>query len=415
MVGTFTRVSTLLFAVGILLVGHGLQLTLLPLHALAAGWSSTAIGLTGSFYFLGFVVGCLSVPAVVSRVGHIRSFMAMAAMATVALLAAALATEVWAWIVFRFATGLSFAGLYMIIESWLTDVSPPEKRGSVLSVYLAISLIGMAIGQVPLAFVPAGEVSLFILAAILLSIAIVPIGLTSTTSPNPIPAVRVTPRTLLRASRVAVVCAVFAGMVTSVFWALGPVVGGDLGLDPGRVGLMMSLGVLGGAAAQYPVGQASDRMDRRLVIAFIASTGAVLSGLGIWFAEASTLYLYVAMAFVCAAAMPMYALCIALAADNTELSLVEVTSGILLAYSLGSILGPVLIAAPMSRLGSTTFFAFCMVCLALAAGFTFYRYFVTEKPQGHELHRRMLPKTTQAVAALLATESDAPETRPPGA
>ena len=404
MVSTIARLSTLLVAVGILLIGHGLQLTLLPLHALAVGWSSTEIGLTGSLYFLGFVAGCVLLPASVSRVGHIRAFMVMAAVATVALLTAALFVNVWAWLLLRFATGLSFSGLYMIIESWLTDVSPKESRGTVLSVYLAISLLGMAVGQMPLSLVPADDVRLFILAAVLLSIAIVPIGLTSTRSPNPIPAVRVTPRTLMRASRVAVVCAVFAGMVTSVFWALGPVVGGAFGLDPGRVGLMMSLGVLGGAATQYPVGRVSDRLDRRLVIGILAVVGAVLGTLGAVFAAGSTLLLYVTMAIICGCAMPMYGLCIALAADKTDLSLVEVTSGILLAHSLGSIIGPVVLSPPMTAAGPAAFFVFCSICLGAAAVWTFYRYFVAERAVGHEPHRRMLPRTTQAVAELLADE-----------
>ena len=52
-----------------------------PITAVATG----AIALTGSTYFLGFVVGCLVIPAVVARVAHIRTFMVMGALATVAL------------------------------------------------------------------------------------------------------------------------------------------------------------------------------------------------------------------------------------------------------------------------------------------------------------------------------------------
>jgi cyanate permease len=108
---TIIRIGSLLLAVGILLIGHGLQLTLLPVFAMAGGWSSTLIGATGSFYFLGFVAECLLIPKIVSRVGHIRSFMVMAAVATIVVLGAVLVFNFWAWLFLRFATGKALSGL----------------------------------------------------------------------------------------------------------------------------------------------------------------------------------------------------------------------------------------------------------------------------------------------------------------
>ncbi len=401
---TLGRVTTLLFAVAILLVGHGLQLTLLPVHALSLGWPSTLIGLTGSAYFVGFVTGCLVVPGVVSRVGHIRSFMVMAAGGTIALLAAALFVDFWAWLVFRFVTGLALSGLYMIVESWLTDVSPKNQRGSVLSVYLAISLIGMAVGQLPMLLGVPGDTRLFMVAAMAFSLAIIPVGLTRIASPKPIPVVSVTPRTLLSVSRVAVVSAFMAGMVTGAFWTIGPVAGSSLGLEQGQIGLMMSVGVLGGAAAQYPVGRLSDNVDRRLLIGIIAAIGAAVAGLGVGIVTATPLATNVVVFLICAAAMPVYALCIALAAENTELSLVELTGGMLLAHGTGSIVGPILGAPLMTLIGPSMFFVFCSACFAVTAIWAFYRLLVVERPVAHQPHRPMLPKTTQAVAVLLGTE-----------
>jgi MFS family permease len=404
MVTSLSRVATLLFAVSILLIGHGLQLTLLPVHALSLGWSSTQIGITGSLYFVGFVTGCIVVPGIVSSVGHIRSFMVMAAVATVALLLAALLVNVWAWLLLRFATGVALAGLYMIVESWLADVCPKNQRGTVLSVYLAVSLIGMAVGQLPMMLLTPGDTRLFILAGAFLAIAIIPVGLTRVASPKPIPTVRVTPRTLMRASRVAVVCAFIAGTVLGTFWTLAPVAGRAFGLSQGEVGLMIGVGVLGGAASQYPVGLLSDFSDRRLVIAAMTMAGAAVSGFGAVFADSSMVVLYGAIFMLCATTMPVYALCIALAADKTELSLVELTGGILLAHGFGSIVGPILASIPMNRIGPNMFFAFCSACLVVAAIWTVYRYLVAQRPVGHEASRPMLPKTTQAVAFMLDSE-----------
>jgi len=405
MVETISRVYTLLFAVGILLIGHGLQMTLLPVHALTLGWTSTQIGLTGSMYFLGFAAGCVMGPGAVARVGHIRVFMVMAAAATVALLLTSLLVSVWAWLVLRCVTGMALAGLYMVVESWLTDVCPAERRGTVLSIYLVVSLLGLAAGQLPMLLTVAGDIRLFVLAAALLSAAIIPIGLTTISSPKPIPAVQVTPRTLLRASRIAVVSVVLAGMVTGAFWVLGPVVGRAYGLNAGQVGLLISVGVLGGAASQYPIGRLSDRFDRRHIIALLALLGVGIAVFGFLLAGSRTWVLYAAISLLCAATMPMYAVCIALAAERTELTLVELAGGMLLANGLGSIVGPLVIAPVMTAFGARMFFLVSAVCLLLMAGWAAYRYLRSDRPGEFELHRPMLPRTTQAVAELADTET----------
>jgi MFS family permease len=404
MVGTLSRITTLLLAAGILLIGHGLQLTLLPVYAETLGWSTSSVGLTGSFYFLGFVGGCIVIPAIVAGVGHIRSFMVMAAIATVALLAAGLFANVPAWCLLRFASGFALSGLYMAIESWLSDVSPKEQRGTVLALYTMISLLGMALGQILMGIGSAQDRSLFMLAAILMSLAIVPIGLTRVASPRPIPSIRFTPRILLRASRVAVVCAFLAGMVTGAFWTLGPVLARAFGLTAGQIGLMMSLGILGGALSQLPVGRLSDLTDRRMVIGGIAAVGAAVGALGVLFANTGAPTLYALFFLLGAATMPLYALCIVNAGENTDLTLVEVTSGILIVNSAGSILGPIIVALLMEGYGPQSYFTYSLVCLLLAALWAFYRRFVVERTRDPDVHAEILPRTTHAVAELSSQE-----------
>jgi MFS family permease len=409
MVQTLSRITTLLVAVAILLIGHGLQLTLLPVHAQAIGWSTSAIGVTGSFYFLGFVAGCILIPGVVAGVGHIRTFMVMAAIATAALLAAGVFVSVGSWIIFRFATGLALAGLYMVIESWLSDVSQSNQRGSVLAIYSMISLMGMALGQALLGLGEPLELQLFMLAAILMSIAIVPIGLMRVASPHPIPPVSFTPRIMLRTSRVAVVGALFAGLVTGAFWTLGPVVGRAFGLAPAEIGVMMSTGILGGAAAHLPVGRLSDRFDRRGVVGGLMLFGAGVAAFGMVFGPGSPAALFSAIFLFGASTMPIYSLCIAHASDNTELSLVEVASGILIMHSAGSIIGPIVVAALMDSFGARSFFAYVLACLVLASIWTLHRKLVVERPM--PTHVSILPRTTHAVAEL---DPDEPTNAEPG-
>jgi MFS family permease len=409
MVGTLSRITTLLLAAGILLIGHGLQLTLLPIRAEAAGWSASLIGLTGSLYFLGFVVGCVLVPGIVSGVGHIRSFMVMAAIATVAFLSAGLFVSPISWFLFRFATGFALSGLYMVIESWLNDVSPSSQRGTVLAIYTTISLVGMALGQFLMQLADVEGLKLFALGAILMVASIIPIGLTRVESPNPLPPIQFTPRILLKLSRVSVVCAALAGMVTSTFWTLGPVLGRAFGLEGGQVGTMMAVGIVGGALSQLPLGRLSDVTDRRTVIGAVAAAGVGVAVAGLLLADTSAVALYGAIFFLGAVSMPIYALCIVHASDSAELTLIEVASGILIAHSAGSILGPIVVATLMDAFGPQSFFAYVAVCLLLISCWASLRRIVVERGSPDLPRTALLPRTTQAIAELSPNWNSEPE------
>ncbi|MEQ9005402.1 MAG: MFS transporter [Pseudomonadales bacterium] len=404
MTQTLVRVGTLLLAVAVLLVGHGLQLTLLPIRAEALGWSTNAIGLTGSAYFLGFVAGCLVIPSVVAQVAHIRTFMVMAAIATVALLGAGLLDYVVAWLLLRFATGFAFAGLYMVIESWLSEAAPSDGRGSVLAVYSMISLLAMVLGQSFLGLSDPEDLRLVMGAALLLGLAIVPIGLTRMTAPHPIPRIRFSPRVLARSSRVAVVCVFFSGLVTGALWAVGPLVGRAYGLDTADIGLMMATAIFGGALAQIPVGRLSDRTDRRFVIAGLLGIGVLVSVAGWLFSAASPAVLFACMFAIGFTAMPLYALSIATASDNSTLPLIQIASGILIMNSLGSIFGPLLVSPLVAWQGGEGFFLFAGVSMALGGAFALQRISVIERPRRHEQKFAPVPRTSIVAAELAEPE-----------
>jgi MFS family permease len=405
MTGTLLRVGSLLAAVAILLAGHGLQLTLLPIRAEVLGWSTQAIGITGSAYFIGFVAGCLTIPSLVARVAHIRTFMVMGAVATLALLGAGLADWFPAWLVLRFATGFAMSGLYMVIESWLSDAAPEQQRGGVLAVYSMICLVAMVVGQAFLGYAPPDGLELVAIGAGLLCLAIVPVGVTRMAPPHPLPRTRFSPGVLLRASRVAVACAFFGGLVTGAFWAMGPVVGRSFGLDSGDVGRMMGAAILGGALVQLPVGRLSDRMDRRLVIAGMLTTGTAVALTGWLLAGTNLVVLYVAMFFIGAASMPLYALCIATASDRMQVPLIQIASGILVMNSLGSIIGPLVVAPMVGWIGGPGFFLYVTVCFGVGALWTLHRIVRVERPAAPETPFVSLPKTTPVVAELSSEEA----------
>ena len=280
MLKTLAPVAALLLSVAILLLGNGLQGTLLPVRAQLEEFTSIEIGILGSAYFVGFALGCLLAPYLIRRVGHIRAFTAMVSIASTVSLAHALILIPEVWWVFRGLTGFCFAGLYMVIESWLMEKSSNETRGLVFSIYTIINLTVVTAGQMLTAVDDPFNFPLFALASILVSLAAVPVALTKSPAPEPPSTVRIRPVHLFRISPVGLVGSVAVGLVNGAFWSLGPVFAQREEGNVTAVAIFMSLVVISGAVGQWPLGRASDRFDRRLVLV-IGAAGAAAAGFGL--------------------------------------------------------------------------------------------------------------------------------------
>jgi MFS family permease len=369
--------NSLFVSLSFLLAGHGLQLTLVPLKAQSLGWTPFAIGLTGSAYFLGFTVGCLSLPSLLYRVGHIRVHTVMASIATVALLLISLSKLLLVWIFLRFVTGWVFAGLYMVIESWLNGQIESADRGIVLSLYTLVSLLAIGVGQYLLILAPITDLDLFILAAVLLCLSIVPIGLTRLSSPEIIQPLESKPLELWRRSHVAVVGTFIAGVLSGSYWALGAVYASRLGIESSSVGTFMGGVVIGGALIMLPIGKASDCVDRRKIILLLAGFGIVVCLLASLLVRVEVSNLIYIAPFFGMAFMPLYSLCLAHANDHSDpATFVQTASAVLMISSVGSILGPLSFAPLMSILGTGALFDFSTVGFLLLAAWCAYRMYV---------------------------------------
>ncbi|HEY9148340.1 MAG TPA: MFS transporter, partial [Gammaproteobacteria bacterium] len=183
MITIATRTFPLLLGIGLLLVGIGLQGTLLALRANLEGFAVTITGLMMSAYFLGFIVGTFLCPKLIRGVGHIRAFSAFAAITAAAAIAHGMVIEPWLWSVLRIITGTCMVGIYMVIESWLNAMAPNEQRGRFFAVYTIITLLAMALGQYLILVAEIGGYQLFSLTALLVALAVVPVALTRILQP----------------------------------------------------------------------------------------------------------------------------------------------------------------------------------------------------------------------------------------
>ncbi len=365
-------IMALLFSIGLLLVGQGLLLTLLPLRAQTHGFSPTEIGFTGSAYFIGFVVGCLVVPRIVRRAGHIRTFAALGAVFSAVALVFEMVPQFGIWMLLRFGVGACMAGAYMVIESWLNESATPETRGTVLSVYAMVSFIMIALGQQLLNLTAELPGNLFSLAAILISLAIIPLSLTRSLAPSPIQNVQINLKEVWHLSHIGLLGAIVAGLVTGSFWALAPVFARGVGLETAQLTLFISAAVLGGALLQLPLGRLSDRVDRRQVVYYISLVGAAISVLIVIaanYAHASHWPMILLSVAWGGCTMTIYAISLAHANDNASAeSFVMVGSAMLLSFGMSSAVGAPLASLLMSWIGPPGLFVFFAICLLGFAG-----------------------------------------------
>lgn len=370
-------VAALLIGVAILLTGQGLQGTLLPVRAGLENFSTLSIGVMGAGYFLGFTLGCLKGVELVKRVGHVRVFAAMTALASATPLVHGLVIEPWAWAFFRILTGFCLAVLYVVIESWLNESSTNENRGTVFSTYVMITLTMMAVGQMMNLLYQPTEFQLFAITSVLVSLAAIPVALSTSPSPEPPHTVKVDLRRLFEISKSGSLGCLAAGLANGTFWALAPVFTASVSEDVSLAAWFMSSAVVGGALAQWPLGFLSDIIGRRRTLLAAGVIGAALGVLTMTIAGDAGFVtinlLGAAWGFV---AFPIYGIAVAHTNDFARTDeYVVVSAGLLLMYGAGAIAGPFLASALMTLAGAVAMYAFTGIVHFVLAIYVLARIF----------------------------------------
>jgi MFS family permease len=361
---------------------------LLPVRATLEAFSTLSIGGFGAAYFLGFTLGCLRGGELVGRVGHVRVFLAMTALGSSAPLIHGLVLDPIVWGVLRMLTGFCFAVLYVVIESWLNEQSTNENRGIVFSTYAMISLSVLAAGQMmTLLYDPSG-LELFAIASVLVSLAAIPVALSTAPTPEQPERVKLDLPRLYRISPAAAAGCLVTGLANGSFWSLGPVFTTKLSGDASLAAWFMTATVLGGAIAQWPLGFASDRIGRRKVMLASTTVAIAISAFTFYTIE-NPGFLAVTVVGFCwgATALPLYAIAVAHANDNAETTdYVMVSSGLLLLYGVGAIIGPFAASAMMTLTSAAGLYAFTGLAHLALAIFLLARMLRREsKPEEHHI------------------------------
>jgi MFS family permease len=343
---------------GILMLGAGLQGTEISLRATLEGFPAPVTGAIMSCYYLGYMAGTAAAPRLVRRVGHIRVFAAMAAIASAAILLQGLFVHPVSWALLRLISGLCFAGIYVVAESWLNDRASRGTRGGLLAVYMAVLYIGLGGSQFLLIPADPKTDTPFMLVAVLISLAMLPIVIAAQRAPEIELPRKVRYRDLYGNSPLGVVAVTISGMVSSNIFSMGPVYARLSGLGTSGVATFMGVSVLSAVLTQYPIGRLSDRMDRRTVMAGVCALATLCAAALAVFRDLPHPAFLALTAVFSGLALTLYSLAVSHVNDHLEpAQMVAASSALLRLNGCGAAVSPVLVGALIAGFGPPAYFA----------------------------------------------------------
>lgn len=357
----------------LLMLGNGLQGTLLGVRGSIENIDASTMGYVMSAYFIGFLGGSKLAPLLLRRVGHVRVFAALASLASAAFILYAAVVHPIAWLLLRLVVGFCFSGIYVVAESWLNNSTTNETRGQALSLYMVVQMSGIVLGQLLLNVADPAGYNLFVLITVLVSLSFAPILLSSTAAPVHETATPMSTKELIKASPLACFGTLLLGGIFAVLFGMAPIYATERGLSILQVSYFITAIYFGGLVFQYPIGFLSDRFDRRYLIIAVTAIGALAAVAALFSNDSYTVLLIVAL-IIGGTSNPLYSLLLAYANDYLETDQMAAASGgLLFINGCGAMSGPVVVGYVMERFGIHWFFITIATLMSLICLYGIYR------------------------------------------
>lgn len=405
----------LLMGVMLLMVGNGMQGSLLGIRGAIEGFRTVEISIVISSYFVGFLAGSLMVPGMIRRVGHVRVFSALGSVISAGLVLYPVAPEWFLWSVLRVVIGFSFCGVYITAESWLNQLSTNETRGQALSAYMIVQMIGIITAQFLLNVANPDGFILFVIPSVLVSLAFIPILLTDIPTPKFESTKRLGFRALWRISPLGCVGMLLTGGVFAAMFGMASVWGAQVGLSVRQISIFVGAMYVGGLLLQYPIGWLSDRNDRRRLILWLSAFAGMVMLLAGVLDLPFALNLAVAMVLG-GITNPLYSLLIAYTNDFLARDeMAAASSGMLFLNGLGAIAGPLVTGWIMTQIGPGGFFLFIAANFAGLAAYALWRMSRRAAPGVSGNFATVAPTASAVAVGAVMEEADTGAPIPPAA
>ena len=401
---------SLLFGVALIAVCSGIQGTLLGIRASQEGFGVGAVGFVMAAYYLGFLFGARLVPGWVKHVGHIRVFAALASIGSVVILLHGAFVDPALWFLLRMCTGFCFSGLFMVPENWLNHVSSNAERGRLLSFYMFTLSLGFVGGQFLLNLSPPAGFELFVLASVVLSLAVVPILLSNVSAPPIAYAENLALGQLLKMTPLGSAGIFVQGVAFSAMMWLTAVYGERSGLPVAESALLVGALMLGGLALQLPIGKLSDHQDRRQTLLSLSIFAALACLLAPFAAGLSSIWPLAFLLFLIGGVvLSFYSVSMSHINDHcTREQLLSVSASIIFINGLGGLCGPVLSTQAMKFFGPDGLHWFVAAVYALMGLFTLWRIWLRPPIDIEEQSDAvtLVMQTSQVIVAEAMDETD---------
>ena len=373
MLKVFTTSWALLLGMLFLMVGNGVQGTLLGIRGAIEGFSTYQMSIVMSAYFAGFLLGSRMAPELIRRVGHVRVFAALGSLISAVLVLYAAIPDWVAWTVLRVLIGFCFSGVYVTAESWLNNTASNENRGQALSLYMIVQMVGIIAAQAMINFADPAGFLLFIIPSVLVSLAFAPILLSVSPAPTFGTTKSMSIRELYDVSPLGVVGIFLMGGVFAAMFGMTAVWGSEAGLSILEISVFTGAIYFGGLVFQYPIGWMSDRFDRRRLVVVVALIGSLGGAMAVLF-DLNFTWLIVVALIIGGISNPLYSLLVAYTNDYLEADQMAAASGgLLFVNGVGAILGPLVIGWLMSVIGPSGYFLFIIMLTTMLAIYAIWR------------------------------------------
>ena len=384
----------LLLGVMLLMVGNGVQGTLLGVRGAMEHFTTFQLSIVMSSYFLGFLGGSRLAPRMIRRVGHVRVFSALGSLISAVLILYPLVLDWTAWSVMRILIGFCFSGIYVTAESWLNNTATNETRGQTLSAYMIVQMLGIIASQGLLAMGDPSGYGLFIIPSVLVSLAFMPILLADTPAPTFEDAKRISFAKLFAISPLGCVGMLLTGGIYAGMFGMASVWGAMSGLSFGQIAGFGAALYVGGLVLQYPIGWLSDRVDRRALILGVALMGAVVMVAATAVQMPYLLTLIVAL-LLGGTINPLYSLLIAHTNDFLQKEeMPGASAGLIFLNGFGAIFGPLVSGWFMAQIGQGGYFLFLAILFVALAAYSGFRMSRRAAPAEHGAFTGLSPNAS---------------------
>lgn len=399
MLTVFKTSWPLLLGIMLLMVGNGIQGSLLGIRGTIEGFSTFEISIVMSAYFAGFLFGSHMAPAMIRKVGHVRVFAALGSLISAILVIYPVAPDWIVWSLLRVLIGFSFSGIYITTESWLNNAATNETRGQALSAYMIVQMLGIIASQALLNVAEPSGFTLFVIPSVLVSLAFMPLLLAPTPAPTFSSTKALSFPALFRISPLGCAGMLLTGGVFSAMFGMAAVWGAMKGLSVRDISVFIGALYVGGLVLQYPIGWLSDRMDRRKLIMILSGIAAVVMVVPSVFDLPFVLYIVVAL-LLGGITNPVYALLIAYTNDFLgKDDMAAASAGMIFLNGFGAIFGPLVTGWMMGLIGPSGFFLFIAILYVALTGYAIWRMTRRASPAGTGQYANLVPTASPVAAA----------------